>query len=199
MSAPPTTASKTEWRAWANATRSSLPDASNAVCAVLEAFLVGSNARVLTVEGEHRVRPYATVLSYKAFGHEVDLEPLPVLLPEFEWLTTRVNGRYTLSLHAFSSATVRHRWGILEPPKDEPSVPPSSVDVVLVPGLVFDVRGGRLGYGQGFYDRLLPQLRSNIPIIGVTRDALVVPELPLEDFDVRMTHLATESGVRPVG
>jgi 5-formyltetrahydrofolate cyclo-ligase len=72
------------------------------------------------------------------------------------------------------------------------------VDVALVPGLVFDVRGTRLGFGAGFYDRLLPSLRAGIPIIGVTRDALVVPELPSEAHDVLMVYLVTESGVRQI-
>jgi 5-formyltetrahydrofolate cyclo-ligase len=45
---------------------------------------------------------------------------------------------------------------------------------------------------------LLSSLRAGVPIIGVTRDALVVPELPSEAHDVLMTHLVTESGVRQI-
>ena len=71
--------------------------------------------------------------------------------------------------------------------------------MALVPGLCFDERGTRLGYGLGYYDRLLPLLRSDALIVGVTADALVVPELPKAPFDVPMTHLVTESGVRQVG
>lgn len=138
------------------------------------------------------------VLAYRAFRDEVKLESLAANRPEIAWLTTRVNPQKRLTLHAFSSAKLTNRLGILEPHADAPEFEPALVDVVLVPGLAFDVSGVRLGYGAGFYDRLLPKLRPGIPIIGVSRDGLVVPELPSEAHDVRMTHLATESGVRAI-
>jgi 5-formyltetrahydrofolate cyclo-ligase len=119
-------------------------------------------------------------------------------MPNLTWLTSRVNPNSRLTLHDFASATVKNRFGILEPPSDALEFDPSLVDVALVPGLAFDLKGTRLGYGAGYYDRLLPRLRPGILIVGVTCDALVVPDLPREDHDVRMTHLATESGVRAI-
>jgi 5-formyltetrahydrofolate cyclo-ligase len=174
--------SKSEWRAWANTTRAALPNASGRIGVEVGAFLKAYGAGV--------------VLSYRAFGNEVDLEGLFTVHPEMTWLTTRTNSGKRLTLHAFSSATVKSRFGILEPSSDAPEVDPRLVDAVLVPGLAFDVTGVRLGYGAGYYDRLLPRFRPGIPIIGVTRDALVVSKLPFEDHDVPVTHLATESGVR---
>jgi hypothetical protein len=82
---------------------------------------------------------------------------------------------------------------------DGSPVGPEDLDVVLVPGRLFDARGFRLGRGGGHYDRLLPRLRAGTPAIGVTVEARVVPALPTEDHDVPMTHLATESGVRVAG
>ena len=176
--------SKAEWRFWARGLRSSLPDASEAIWCNLETFLRALEPR--------------TVLAYRAFRDEVRLEALAETAPEIAWLTTRVHPDARLTLHAFSSATVTNRFGILEPHPDAPEFDPRAVDVALVPGLAFDLHGTRLGYGAGFYDRLLPRLRPGIPIIGATRDALIVPELPREPHDVRMTHLVTESGVRAV-
>ena len=183
---------KTEWRAWAKAIRSSLPDLSERVCKQLEGWLT------LTSQPPLPQRVGGRVLAYRAFSDEVRLEPLIDAMPFITWLTTRINPGKHLSLHAFSSATVRNRFGILEPPAEEPELDPGAVDMALVPGLVFDARGVRLGYGAGFYDRLLPTLRQDILIIGVTCDALIVPELPSEAHDVRMTHLVTESGVRQI-
>jgi 5-formyltetrahydrofolate cyclo-ligase len=180
---PAPNSSKTVWREWAKKMRSSLPDVSDRVCGHLEHFLASTSARV--------------VLSYKAFGSEISLERLTTNLPEIEFWTTRTNPHARLSLHPFSSATAPNKLGMLEPEAHQTELEPDLVDVVLVPGLVFDVFGTRLGYGAGFYDRLLPKLRSNLMLIGVTRDAtLLETPLPKDGFDVAMTHVATESGIK---
>jgi 5-formyltetrahydrofolate cyclo-ligase len=180
---PDSTSSKADWRVWAKKLRSSLPDVSVRVCEHLEVFLVASKAQV--------------VLSYQAFGSEINLEPLLKNLPNLEFWTTRVNQDTRLSLHPFSSATIRNKLGMLEPDDFEPELEPDLVDVVLVPGLAFDRFGTRLGYGAGFYDRLLPTLRSNVVLIGVTCDVLLLEHpLPKDAFDVPMTHVVTESGLK---
>ncbi len=179
---PDSNPSKAEWRTWAKELRSGLPDVSSEICRHLEHFLIESDARV--------------VLSYKAFGSEINLEPPVQNLPNLEFWTTRVNPNSRLSLHPFLSATTRNKFGMLEPEVFEPELEPSLVDVVLVPGLVFDRFGTRLGYGAGFYDRLLPKLRPNVILIGVTHDALLLEHpLPKDTFDIPMTHLVTESGL----
>jgi 5-formyltetrahydrofolate cyclo-ligase len=132
---------------------------------------------------------------YTAFRDEPSLESIVAQFPEVRFLCPRIAAPGVLTLHEYSSATVLNRFGILEPPPDAPSFAPYSVDLALVPGLVFTRDGARLGYGGGFYDRLLPDLRADVPRVGVTRDALVVNALPLEDWDMRMTHLCTESGI----
>jgi 5-formyltetrahydrofolate cyclo-ligase len=173
---------KDVWRSWATLKRKISPDVSVQVCAHLEEFLKSSEARV--------------VLSYKAFGSEINLEPLIKTLPNLEFWTTRVNPNSRLSLHPFSSATKRNTLGMLEPEMSEPEIEPELVDLALVPGLVFDHFGTRLGFGAGFYDRLLPKLRSNALLIGVTHDALLLEKpLPKDAFDVLMTHVVTESGL----
>lgn len=180
---PDSSASKADWRNWAKKTRSSLPNVSNEVCGHLEAFLKTFDARV--------------VLAYKAFGSEIRLEGLVKDCPNLAFWTTRVNPNHRLSLHPFLSATTRNTLGMLEPDTLEPELEPDLVDAVLVPGLVFDRFGTRLGYGAGFYDRLLPLLRPNTVLIGVTHDDLVFEHpLPKDAFDVPMTHIVTEFGLR---
>ncbi|NJK45766.1 MAG: 5-formyltetrahydrofolate cyclo-ligase [Pleurocapsa sp. SU_196_0] len=177
---PSLSSSKSEWRAWARKVRAALPDASKPICAHLETFILTLEPRV--------------VLMYTSFRDEPDLIALVARCPEVRFLTPRIAAPGVLTLHEYSSATVPNRFGILEPPPDAPSFAPESVDLALVPGLVFTRDGARLGYGGGFYDRLLPKLRDNAPRVGVTRDALVVNALPLEVWDVSMTHVCTESG-----
>ncbi|NND03528.1 MAG: 5-formyltetrahydrofolate cyclo-ligase, partial [Acidimicrobiia bacterium] len=68
-------------------------------------------------------------------------------------------------------------------------------DLFLVPGLTFDLWGNRLGWGAGFYDRLLAMAREDAPLVGIVPAEVVVDRLPAEVHDVAMTHLATEEGV----
>ena len=176
------TLEKTSLRVWARRTRAALPDSSSEICAHLEALIRNFEVRV--------------VLGYRAAHAEPNLEALVDALPDVEFLTTRANAGGVLTLHPFSSATVLNRYGILEPPSNAPTLEPIAVQLALVPGLLFTQRGARLGYGGGFYDRLLPRL--DCPLVGVTRDALIVDALPLQAWDVAMTDLVTESGVQKV-
>jgi 5-formyltetrahydrofolate cyclo-ligase len=84
-------------------------------------------------------------------------------------------------------------WGIAEPLDDKPAVDP---DVVLVPLLAFDVRGYRLGYGGGFYDRTLQRLRKLKPVVavGLAYDEQKVDAVPAESYDQRLDWVLTPSG-----
>ena len=82
-------------------------------------------------------------------------------------------------------------FGVLEP-KYVKLV--EKVDLVIVPGVAFDIRGHRLGYGQGFYDRVLPTL--NCPKIALAYDEQVLVELPREDHDARMDMIVTDKRIR---
>lgn len=86
-------------------------------------------------------------------------------------------------------------YGIKEPLPSCPLVPPRALDVVVVPGVGFDRRGYRLGYGAGYYDRLFPRLRPDCCKIGLAYACQVVPVLPAEDHDRRLDILVTEDGV----
>ncbi len=86
-------------------------------------------------------------------------------------------------------------FGILEP-DDLPHtrVDPGSIDVIAVPGVAFDRRGHRLGYGGGYYDRLLGH-RTTRPrcVVGLAFDFQVLDELPHDADDEPMDWVVTES------
>ena len=84
-------------------------------------------------------------------------------------------------------------WGIAEPSLDKPEVVPQ---IVLVPLLAFDLRGFRLGYGGGFYDRTLAKLRAKNPVVavGVAYDEQQVDAVPAESYDQRLDWVLTPSG-----
>ncbi len=85
---------------------------------------------------------------------------------------------------------VAGRHGIREPAADAPTVDPSAIDLVLVPGLAFDDRGGRLGRGGGYYDRFLAPL--SVATAGVAFELQLVPRVPVESRDFPMGAIATE-------
>src|SRR5208282_3279592 len=74
-------------------------------------------------------------------------------------------------------------FGILEPSGNKPA-DWEEIDLVLVPGLAFDRTGNRLGFGKGYYDRVLPQLKKTTLTIGLGYSFQIVDKLPAEPHDV---------------
>ena len=85
---------------------------------------------------------------------------------------------------------VKGPHAILEPPAG-PVVRPEDVRAWLVPGLAFTQDGGRLGYGGGWYDRLLGKASAQAPKIGIAYAFQLVDELPSEPHDIRLTSVAS--------
>lgn len=85
-------------------------------------------------------------------------------------------------------------FGVPEPMAGELLLP-EQFDVVVVPGVAFDRRGGRLGYGKGFYDRFLCQCRPDAMRIGLGFSFQLLPQLPCEPHDVPLQALVTEKEV----
>jgi 5-formyltetrahydrofolate cyclo-ligase len=83
-------------------------------------------------------------------------------------------------------------FGILEP-RGDTLVPIEKIDLIVVPGVVFDRVGHRLGYGRGFYDRALAACRADCLKVGFAYDSQVVESLPAADHDKTLTVLMTES------
>lgn len=73
-------------------------------------------------------------------------------------------------------------FGIPEPIDDDP-VAEDPDALVLMPGLAFDKEGHRIGYGGGFYDKFL-QREPNHPTVALCYDFQIVPEIPVEDYDI---------------
>ncbi len=172
---------KTAWRTWAGRAAAELDAAAL--------------SPIVVVHLQEWIQPHAALLVFSPMPGEVDLSPLR---HEGRVLMTRTPPSGPLTVHDADAARELHPWGYSQPVAGAPAVDPAEIDVVLVPGVAFSVTGARLGHGKGYYDRLLAALRPESERVGVTFDALVVPELPTAAHDIAMTHLATESGVRDV-
>lgn len=84
-------------------------------------------------------------------------------------------------------------YGILEPNVDAPIIDNSLLDVVVVPGSVFDKNGYRTGYGGGYYDRFLDS--TDTLKVGVCFDFQLVDDVFPEDYDKRMNFIITEKNI----
>lgn len=108
-------------------------------------------------------------------------------------------GRNKLGLWRLESMDelVRGTWNILEPPKERrgeagKEVSPLELDLIIVPGVAFDRRGGRLGNGRGYYDRLLKQVRPDAVLAAVCYESQIFEEVPMGPDDIFMHKLLTE-------
>lgn len=113
----------------------------------------------------------------------------------------RVADADTLTLHECSLGELEAGYcSILEPTDRHALADRAHIDVVLVPGVAFDHAGHRIGYGKGFYDKLIASLprdqAAHRPlIIGISWDETLFDSLPYEDHDAVLDAIATPSGL----
>lgn len=139
------------------------------------------------------------VLAYAATAEELD--PAPALEALHGWgcavALPRVEAPGVLGIHlvAHGEPLETGPFGIAQPSEAAERVPFDLVDVVVVPGVAFDMSGQRIGYGGGYYDRLLPRLREDCLLVGFAYDEQVADALPTAEHDVRMDTIVTPSRV----
>lgn len=144
-----------------------------------------------------------TVMWYVDAGSEVRTRhTLPEALEHGKrvvvpWCVVETN---TLELFHLTDMTelVEGAYKILEPKPELRHLPnkvvrPEELDLVMVPGTAFDLRGGRMGQGKGYYDRLLSTARPNAPLVGMAFECQIFDEIPVAPHDVFMDLVLTET------
>jgi 5-formyltetrahydrofolate cyclo-ligase len=91
-------------------------------------------------------------------------------------------------------------FGLLEPGPGCPEVAPHEIDVFMVPGLAFDARGGRVGYGGGYYDELMAYVRAHPDgpagfFVGFGYDFQITESCPTGEWDVPVDCIVTDARV----
>lgn len=125
-----------------------------------------------------------TIAVYSPLPGEVDLSAVIRRHPEIRWVYPRVSGDH-LTFHP-GGDLIPGAFGILEPAPRSPEVPLREIDAILCPGLAFHEKGGRLGRGRGFYDRLLARARPGTLKIGICFPEQLVPDTFSEAHDIPM-------------
>ncbi len=91
---------------------------------------------------------------------------------------------------------VRSDYGIYEPEvTDDTTISISDVDLVLAPGLAFDNKGNRLGYGGGYYDRLLSSKARHTCVIGLAFSEQLVESVPHDDYDQVLDYVVCDQEI----
>ena len=86
--------------------------------------------------------------------------------------------------------------GVLEPDADRCKiVPMDKVDIAIIPGLAFDEKGGRIGTGKGYYDRLIPRLAITTRKVALTFEEQIVQQVPMESHDKYVDIIITDKRI----
>ena len=137
----------------------------------------------------------ASILFFAPMPDEVDVWPLLeetlaggkiAALPRYDSASNDYSARRVQNLQTEIGTG---QFGIREPKAGCSEIPLERLGLILVPGVAFDLRGGRLGRGRGFYDRLLPEIHGIK--CGVAFDEQIVDAVPAGRLDVRMDFVLT--------
>ncbi|WP_051569156.1 5-formyltetrahydrofolate cyclo-ligase [Alkaliphilus transvaalensis] len=87
-------------------------------------------------------------------------------------------------------------FGVLEPKKEAlRPVSPDLLDLIIVPGVAFDKRGYRIGYGAGYYDRFLPNINPQVPLIALALEVQMIDLVPNDNYDFPVQYIITENQI----
>jgi 5-formyltetrahydrofolate cyclo-ligase len=140
-----------------------------------------------------------TVLAYSALPNELDPAPAIWRLRSrgVRICYPRIEAPGVLDLHYVDHELelVPGPFGLAQPSEHAPRTPHELIDAVIIPGVAFDAQGMRLGYGGGYYDRLLPMCRIDCVRIGIAFDEQMVHHIPVEEHDATMDVVVTPTRV----
>jgi 5-formyltetrahydrofolate cyclo-ligase len=150
--------------------------------------------------GEAAYRRAKTVAIFVTFRSEVDTLPIirDILRKGKIAAVPRTKAGGEMEFHRITDPVedlAPGAHGIREPRAGLQRVRPEEIDLMLAPGTVFDERGHRIGHGGGFFDRYLPRLNVNVPVIALGFELQMVETVPSEAFDREVDMIITEKRV----
>lgn len=108
------------------------------------------------------------------------------------------DGLLIFEIRSYEEDTAPGAFHVAEPREGRAvETEPGCLELAIVPGVAFDLRGGRLGFGKGYYDRLLGCLSGKIPLVGLAFEFQVLDHVPRGRGDVPMDFIVTEKRIIP--
>lgn len=138
-----------------------------------------------------------TVMAFSSFGSEVDTRPIldGLLARGVRLCLPRISGSEIEAVaYRPGDEVTTARFGALEPAAG-PALADTELDAVVTPGVVFDRRGFRVGYGGGYYDRLFRRIRPDAFRVAIGFQVQAVEAVPRGTTDLPVDALVTEDGV----
>lgn len=140
-----------------------------------------------------------TVMFYVSFGQEVATHAMikEALNQKKKVVVPKIKSNRTLAVYEivnFNKDLIRGSFGILEPKHSKRRITPKTeIDLVVVPGVCFDLKKGtRLGFGAGYYDRFLQGSKDTTALIGIAFEQQLARGVPCKVHDVSMHKIITE-------
>lgn len=143
------------------------------------------------------VKNAKAIMSYHAINTEVCLDPLMKKAYGKKTFLLPVTDTVSQTMHASKltglDKTVLGNYGILEP-KTKDVFDPSQIDVVIVPALVYNRCGFRIGYGKGYYDKFFSSCKNAVKI-GAAFSCQLSGEHFEQEFDIGVDIIVTENEI----
>ena len=141
---------------------------------------------LLYVNGDYEVRTDTIIKRSYGYGKIV-------VLPAFDPLKFEMN---LMKVDNFEKELIPGPRGVPEPDASRCKIVPlERIDIALIPGLAFDEKGGRIGSGKGYYDRLIPRLAITTRKVALTFEEQIVPQVPMESHDKHVDIIITDERV----
>lgn len=146
----------------------------------------------------------SVIMLYMPLALEVDTIPAAirsfqmgktVCVPRIDWKRKDMNAVEVTSFDDHVMETDEHG---LRSPRGGRLLVPASIDVVVVPGLAFDMLGNRVGRSGGYYDRFVSRLRRSAMTVGLAFDGQIIDEAPVLERHVRLDVVVTDRRVSRV-
>jgi len=142
-----------------------------------------------------------TIFIYFSFRSEVDTffiiekalnKGKRVILPKVEKKKRKL---YLYEINSIKDLSLGY-MGIYEPiPDISREVGINEVDLIIVPGVCFDIYGNRIGYGGGYYDIILSEKKTNSPVIALSYEEQIVQKIPSEPHDIKVDIIITDQRI----
>ncbi len=155
-----------------------------------------------TLKGTSEYKNAGTVMCFVSFGDEVEThEFIKDMIKHGKRVCVPyiVKGKKIMvpaEISDFDNDLKPGYYGILAPTEETLNILPNDqVDLVITPGVIFDKKGYRIGYGAGFYDKFFASLSKPVPKIAIAFSLQLAVEVPRDEYDIPVDKLITEKGI----